>query len=114
MYFYITATAAGISGNFLSYRRRRDWNIWASAAAAAAAARGGGSHLYLYREELISRDENNYQILFDDPNIVLINVNNYDVMIRKKEEKNLKIKIKSIIYYSSLKNHFNVLAFVRG
>jgi hypothetical protein len=35
-------------------------------------------------------------------------------MIRKKEEKNLKIKIKSIIYYSSLKNHFNVLAFVRG
>ncbi len=44
----------------------------------------------LYRGKLISRDENNHQscqILFDDLNIGLLNVNDYDMMVTKNKKR---------------------------
>jgi hypothetical protein len=74
------------------------------------------SQFGLYRGQFISRDENNnqsYKILLDDQNIGLINVNDYDVMVEKKE-KNLEIKHNLLFEFFSLKNLLNVLALLKN
>ena len=54
----------------------------------------------LFRGELISQDRHVYKILFDDPNIGLVNVNDYDVMVGRKR----KTLTRNVYYYSSFQS----------
>ncbi|CAF1031860.1 unnamed protein product [Rotaria sordida] len=65
----------------------------------------------LYRGQFISRDENNnqlYKILFDDSNIGLLNVNDYDVMSEEPlEHVGLGDKLKTIKFGEKDKEYLN-------
>lgn len=63
------------------------------------------SNFGLYRGQILSRNEINpqlYNILFDDPNIGLQNINDYDVMVRhrkRKRKRSLKKKNPVLFIY---------------